>query len=289
MRPFAHTLRSLGLLLLAAALLLSGCLGQQTGASSATPAEAAFTEAAQTIIAELTQNATQSTPQPVGETPTGPGPTPAPTDTPAPSATPTDSPSATATSEPSLTPTATDEPKVLFSSDFSNPNTWYTQDGEDFSLEFVDETYRITVNILSAAIWSIREREYINVRLEVDGRREDGPPSGYYGLMCRHRDGENYYALVVSDDGTAAIARMLNDEFEFLEEADIPAGMLKTDGYNRLRADCIEDRLTLYVNGQKVVEATDDTLGAGATGVVAGTRFVPGTMALFDNFAILEP
>jgi hypothetical protein len=58
---------------------------------------------------------------------------------------------------------------------------------------------------------------------------------------------------------------------------------------NRVRADCVGDSLTLYVNGQKVATATDTSLTTGDVGLIAGTYNEPGTDILFDNFVVTKP
>ena len=58
---------------------------------------------------------------------------------------------------------------------------------------------------------------------------------------------------------------------------------------NHLRADCVGDRLTLYVNGEKLAEATDATLTHGDVGLLAGAFSQPGVDIIFDNFVAIQP
>jgi hypothetical protein len=124
--------------------------------------------------------------------------------------------------------------------------------------------------------------------VEVDAAQTAGPSDGYYGLVCRYEDGENYYILVVSPDGNFGIGKVRYGELRFLNFTDQYAGLLSPLG-NRLRADCIGNTLTLYMNGTKVLEATDYDFVSGQVGMVVGNRSTLGTDVLFDNFIVLKP
>ena len=58
---------------------------------------------------------------------------------------------------------------------------------------------------------------------------------------------------------------------------------------NRLRVDCIGNRLSLYVNGEIVAEVTDGDLASGDVGLASGTYDDPGTDMRFDNFVVYRP
>ena len=96
--------------------------------------------------------------------------------------------------------------------------------------------------------------------------------------------------VVISPDGTAAIAKSENNEFEFLQQGSAPAGVINSgDAANRVRADCLGDTLSLYANGQQIVQVTDDDFESGWIGLIAGTRDEPDFSALFDNLTVLQP
>lgn len=289
-------------MLISGAWLLTSCalLNNIQPAPTQIPAQA-HTQAAQTIIAQVTQSAPTDTPLPTLTSPPGtftPTPTsfPAITATPGPAGTqpgtPTSQPIESPTpAESQPAPTSSGDFTVVFQDDFDVGSGWYTNQGDDFGFEYAQGGYRVYVNIRTAPIWSIRQRDYADARLEVDASRTLGPESGYYGLVCRFNQEErNYYALVVSPDGTAAIAKSENNEFEFLQQVSAPAGVIASgDATNRVRADCLGDTLTLYANGQQIVQVIDDDFESGWIGLIAGTRDEPQFTALFDNLTILQP
>jgi hypothetical protein len=245
-----------------------------------------ITQAAQTIIARLTIEATLATRTP---TPTA---TATPTSTATPPATPTDTPTPTET--PLLTdtptPTATVPLSVSFRDDFSIDTGWFQINRGDYGFRLAHEGYLVFVNVLNTPIWSVRQRRFIDVSLEVDATRLSGADDNYFGLVCRQVNGDNYYALVISPNGSYGIAKEKDSVFSFIQEGKAPSGVIKSDTeVNRIRADCMGKMLSLYANGVKLVEIEDSDFDSGWVGVIVGTRFSSGVEVLFDNFAARKP
>lgn len=269
-----------GLLLLA---ILAGC-GPATQGPTPVQEGALYTQAAQTFVAGLTLTAPAATQPPASATSLpatatlAPSATPLPTDTPVPSA----------TLAPSDTPTGI--PNTIYEEDFADETGWFTADEDEFIFEFANDGYRITNQLYNASVWSIRDVDEQDVRLEVDARRTEGPENGLYGLMCRQEDDENYYAFLIGAENIYAIAKMEDGEYETLKEGTVPAGVLRGGSQmDRIRADCVSDSLTLYANGQQLAQVDDDDFSNGAVGLVAKTSPDPGLEVLFDNFAIIRP
>jgi hypothetical protein len=298
-RKFTLGVHLIVVLLVFAALSACGLVGTP---QAPTPfPDSAYTEAAQTIIAQFTETALAApptlqpteTPAPVTPVPPEETPTAEVTDTLQPTDTPEIEDTPTGTPEPGTTPIseATPPGRLVFEDDFSDERSWFTDRRDNFGFEYARGGYRIYVNILNATIWSIRERDFSDVRLEVDGQRTAGARDGYFGLVCRHQDDEeSYYALVIAEDGTYGIGKSEDGEFEFIETGTAEPGVIRSgDDPNRVRADCIGDTLSLYANGQKLLEVQDDDFDSGFVGLVAGTRLTGEVTVLFDNFAIYEP
>jgi hypothetical protein len=128
------------------------------------------------------------------------------------------------------------------------------------------------------------------VILEVDAAREAGPEDGYYGLVCRQVDQDNYYGLVISSNGFYGIGKMEAGTFGFLKEGVDASGILKlgANQANRLRAECSGSSLRLSANGKLLVEMEDRDFTGGTVGLMIGVRKQGGLEALFDNFAVYE-
>ena len=58
---------------------------------------------------------------------------------------------------------------------------------------------------------------------------------------------------------------------------------------NHIRADCVGDTLTLYVNGMQLAQVKDARFPAGDVGLIAGTYATPGTDIRFDDFIVYQP
>jgi hypothetical protein len=249
----------------------------------------AFTLAAQTIIAQISQSVPTAT---ITPTPGPPTDTPMPTET----STPTETYTATMvpppTGTPTLTPTETPTlfPLAAYTDDFSIDTGWHTGSYANYRIEYKDGAYRIYVDTKTSPIWSVRQRYYDDVRLEVDAQRHNGPEDGYYGLVCRYSEGGNYYALVVSSDGTYGIAKATGGYLEWIEEGTAQTGFINPGtAFNHVVAECIGNKMILYANNHKIVEVVDEDFDAGWIGLVAGTRLNGGLDVRFDNFVVLRP
>jgi hypothetical protein len=189
-------------------------------------------------------------------------------------------------------PTATPNlGNLVYSDDFSEESGWNTEANDSWSMGYANGGYQIVVDITNAPIWSVRNQEFSDVRLEVDAVQTAGPATGYYGLVCRHISGEDYYAFAIGGDGFFGIGLVENGEkLRWLQEGVAPAGIIQPgNAVNRIRADCVGDTLSLYTNGQKLAEVLDDTFAAGDTGLLTATRKESGVAVLFSNYAIYIP
>ncbi len=266
---------------------LIGCNRPASPTEEALSLDAMFTVAAQTVIAQMTVEAVPSQPAGALEEGASTPPPPEPTSTPPPSVT------ITPAQSPTPTETPTEVLQALYEDDFSTPGRWYTAEEDRYGFEYLDGAYRIYNNILNAAIWSIQAWEYTDVRVEVDAKHQGGPEDGYFGVVCRfHDDGANYYALVISMDGTYGILRMKENKVFFLATGEDQQEVIRRgDGEaNRIAGVCSGDTLTLIVNGEEVLQVEDDDFRSGNVGLVAGNRMTAeGIDIVFDNFAIFMP
>ena len=249
-----------------------------------------YTQAAETVRAGLTQNASMLTPSPTSSsTPTAtqtrvPTETPQPTETPEPTA--TLPPSATFTLGPPTPVTGS----VVFEDDFSSLTGWAVRTTDNWGFNFTSSGYRMRVNADDTIIWSTRSKEYADVIVEAVGRQTGGPDSGYYGVICRFVNGNNYYAFVISSDGSYSIIRVQNAERLFLDGGSAPAGVINPSGENnQIQAECLGDTLALFANGRQLTRIQDDAFASGEVGLASGTRQQTGLEAVFERFTVLRP
>ena len=263
-------------------LILSGCNLPTSGTSSEETysPDIEFTAAAETIQPKLSPTLLPTTEIPI-ITITHSSPNP------------TSSQEPTASKIPAETPAATEVREIIYADDFSDKTSWYTYEGDRFSFIYTDDGYHIYNDIKMGLIWSIREQDYSGVALEVDGTRLQGPEGSYVGVVCKFaNDGENYYALVIGDNGFYGFGLMEGGEYEFIETGmDDKSVILNGQGAtNRIRGICNGNQYLIYANGELLLDVWDCTLEEGIIGLVVGNqRTGSGSEFRFNDFVITWP
>jgi hypothetical protein len=150
--------------------------------------------------------------------------------------------------------------------------------------------YRMLVNSLQTNFWSTPDKNFSDVRIEVDSGKLGGPDENRIGLICRF-NGSDYYFFLISSDGFYGIGVFFGGKGMLLGQSEMQANPNINVGLavNHLRADCIGSTLTFYVNGFQVAQAQDTILSSGDIGLLAGTFSTPGVDVVFDNFVVLQP
>jgi hypothetical protein len=127
------------------------------------------------------------------------------------------------------------------------------------------------------------------VRVETDVIKLNGPDENRMGLICRYQGGD-YYFFIISNDGYYVIGKFIGGMILLLGQSEMQAtDAIQIGTMNHLRADCIGDKLTFYINFTEVASATDTDFPSGDVGVLAGSFAEPGVDVLFDNFVVLQP
>lgn len=184
------------------------------------------------------------------------------------------------------------EANILYEDDFSNPNSgWDVYNDTEGVTDYANGAYKIAVNVNSMYYWANPYKSFDDVIVEVEAQKTAGGDDMQYGLICRHQDVDNWYTLIVSADGFAAIRKKYQGgELDFITDwVEVPS--LNTgNATNLLRAECVGSRLALYVNGELAIETTDSDFAAGDVGLMAGTfENANSTEVLFDNFVVRKP
>lgn len=136
-------------------------------------------------------------------------------------------------------------------------------------------------------------------RVEVSFTMQAGPTDATIDLYCRlqasNRDvyylfrispGDGYYSIIATTgpgpDDYKVVAGGIN-------APRLPAVRVG-NAPTRLRADCVGDTLTLYVNGRKVAEGTDSTISNGGEGGFGATTYDNGGLdVVFKDFFMAIP
>jgi LysM repeat protein len=184
---------------------------------------------------------------------------------------------------PDLTPATG---RQVVSEDFSVRDIWFTADRDSFTIEYLNERYRIANHFENSFVSSIRTFNFSDVHSEVDAFQAAGPDSAYYGVVCRWQDVNNYFAAVISGDGTTGIVRVRSGVVTFLNQGEAE---IDPERFNRVGANCEDSTLTLYLNGEPILQARDEAFPSGLIGLMVGTRGQAGADVHFDNLTAYIP
>jgi hypothetical protein len=180
---------------------------------------------------------------------------------------------------------------LVFMDDFSDPlSGWNRASTDSGTSDFNDGSYRILVNQQFSDIWSTPGLYYTDVSIEVDALKVGGERENRFGLICRaNHDG--YYTFLISSDGFYAVGKFDGSEHTVIGGRAMKVSSIINQGtaQNNIRADCIGDTLTLYINGEMVEQVYDNTFQSGDVGLLAGTYESVGTDILFTNFLVIVP
>ncbi len=283
--------------LLILALVLTSCRSEPEEEPTATSVPTAtapvpdveLTQAAQTIIARLTETAVAAwtaTPLPPSATvppsPTSPPPTPM-----GATLTPSESPPPAATGLPTITLTPTFIPgdprgelgMPDWQADFSLDSDWFTFDEENASILMRGGNLVLTAKSTDIfEIWSLSYPVLSDFYLEysvITG--QECSSKDRYGMIMRAPDPEEGYLFGVSCDGAFRLRYWGAEEFttlqEWMESEFISTG---PGAFNRLGVKALGSKLSLYVNGNLLAEVEDDRLAEGKFGAFIKGESNPG-------------
>lgn len=188
---------------------------------------------------------------------------------------------------------ATESGGILYDDDFENSKSgWDTvRDGGKIT-DYENGSYRIQVLEPKIDVWANpRNLNYKDVQVEVDATKTGGPDDNNFGVICRYKDEENFYFFIISSDGYYGIGKYKDREQLLIGDELMPPSDLIRQGEasNHIRADCIGNTLSMYVNGQLVGAVEDSDFTSGNVGLLAGTFDEVGTDISFDHFMVMKP
>jgi len=167
--------------------------------------------------------------------------------------------------------------------DFSDRKSgWEHFQLDEGSAGYAEETYQIAVNVPNTDIFTTYARTFVNSEITVKAARIKGSDNNNFGVICRFKDSENFYAGQISSDGFAGIFKVEDGKYRLLGHqsmAPVPA-IMGGSGENEIRFECIENTLTLSVNNVLADSQQDDMFKSGEIGLIAGT--IDGNIGVFQ-------
>jgi hypothetical protein len=180
-----------------------------------------------------------------------------------------------------------------FSDRFSHTsNAWPQLREEDAGNFYDDGGYRVYAPASQArAVSRSGAGPYQDVAVEVDAKVLSSQTGSIAsGVVCRRQDEDNFYGMVVFGNGSVSILK-IKDANPIQIAGDDRSELIGRDVVStHIRGDCVGNRLTLYVDDQKVIEAEDSEFRSGGVGlIVYSGDSTTGADVLFDNFIIKNP
>ena len=179
---------------------------------------------------------------------------------------------------------------ILYQEEFEDNTTGWDRVANDHGIMDYDSGgYRFLVKQADYNLWSTPESNFKDVRVEADVFRLNGADENRTGLMCRYQNGD-YYFFIISNDGYYGVGKYIGGQVLLLGQTSMQASeFIEKEAVNHLRADCIGDTLTFYVNFNQVAAVKDADFLNGDVGMLAGAFAQPGVDVLFDHFMVIQP
>ena len=204
--------------------------------------------------------------------------------------TPTFLPTATATL--TATPTPLNDPRAAlgdpaWSSNLDDVSSWYTEDNDYSNITGQSGGLLLTSKqAIGWHSWSMHYHKITNFYLE--GTIKVGSCSGsdLYGLIFRAPDTNQGYFFSLTCDGRAGLRAFNGSEFskiaDFIPVESLLAG---SNQINRLGVLTNGNNLSLYANGQKIMDLSDTTFTEGTFGVFISAVNTPGFQITLDEIS----
>jgi hypothetical protein len=181
---------------------------------------------------------------------------------------------------------------VLYQDFFGNPQSgWGELTSPAGTASYSNGAYHILLKQPNVDLWSHPGKDFGNVHEEVSLMTATGPLANRMGLICRLQDDKNFYFFAISADGTFGIGKLKNGQIFLLtgNKMQPHTAILTGNQVNHLRADCVDDKLIMFVNGVMVSSTKDSDFTSGDVGLLAGSFEQPGSDIYFDNFVVFKP
>jgi len=191
------------------------------------------------------------------------------------------------TGDPAGTPDGQAAFAVLLADDFSAPGSGFAVLSDvDGGVRYADGALQFTVLTDGVRWYSPATRlDAEQVVIEAIAHLLSGPAFSEVALLCRWRDLENFTALAVRADGSAAIWQLRNGETYLLQDwAEGFSGL--PDVPIDLRATCQGKELRLEAAGVTVAEAIDPFPISGDIALMAGLSGQGRLLVLFDDVRV---
>lgn len=179
---------------------------------------------------------------------------------------------------------------ILYKEVFAdNTSGWDRAINDGGIMDYDSGGYRFLIRQPKLNYWSTPGKYFGDVRVEADVTRLNGPDENRAGLICRYQGGD-YYFFIISTDGFYGIGKFTGGQAILLgQESMLQSEFILAEDMNHLRADCVGNTLTFYVNFTQLASVQDADFPTGDVGILAGAFNEPDVDVLFQNFVVIQP
>jgi hypothetical protein len=184
--------------------------------------------------------------------------------------------------------------RALLQDDFSGSDKpWGTGTDADSSVQYSNDALNFVVNKDLYFVWSTpNDQEYEKIHMEVTAINNSTDSAAAFGLVCNLQITNTSYYFAVTDAGEYAIGlyTFAGDTILTNNGQWNKSSLIKSDADSyRLGADCGNNTLALYVDGQLIDSVTDSTYTSGNVGLFAWSgEELNGTSVSFDDFVLTK-
>jgi hypothetical protein len=122
--------------------------------------------------------------------------------------------------------------------------------------------------------------------MAVDATQVAGDPTAEYGIRFRQSGPGDYLMFSISGSGYYRLVRVTDQVYQSVVPWTFDSGInTGPDAANRLRVVAQGDSITAFLNGQQVIETTDEVIASGQLTLGLTTFDQGGLVVRFDNMA----
>ena len=179
--------------------------------------------------------------------------------------------------------------ELVRSETFESAGDWSNYDaGDSLYMAVEDGAYQIHL-AKRQYVWAQTATVYQDIVLEVGVQQLSAFNHNAFGIACRldpGNSGRGYYFLI-SGDGHYSIRWSNGRSLDEIVPATPSDKIKRGQASNRIRAVCIEDYLSLWINDHFIAEARDHRASGGAVGLTAVMNYQGKRVDLaFDDLKI---
>ncbi|MCC7360371.1 MAG: hypothetical protein IT317_12885 [Anaerolineales bacterium] len=178
---------------------------------------------------------------------------------------------------------------ALYRDNLSNSDSGWCVDSDDTSaLDYSGGEYVFEVNDTEWFVWCNPDEDFDDIHVEVTAKNTGDTGDTVFGLICHFQNAtSDFYYGGISANGDYTIRLYQDGEDQVLAEGttDIDA---EADSY-KLGLDCANGEFALYLDGQKIDSASDDTYTSGDIGLFAWTGDDAPAEIHYDDIVVTAP